>query len=126
MVGTVLIVCPENESRGKIVTTIQNCGLHALPCSSCHEAYSLLQRKSFTVLFCSDALDDGSYQEVIEMAKPLPVIVLSRFAEWEPYMAALRAGAFDYVACPADSDEVQRILKCALEEYWRLSRAAAA
>lgn len=126
MSGTILIVCPENESRGKIVTTILNCGFHALPCSSCREANSLLQSKSFTVLFCSDTLDDGSYQEVIEMAKPVPVIILSRFAEWEPYMAALRAGAFDYIACPPDTDEVQRILKCALEEHWRLSQAAAA
>jgi hypothetical protein len=90
MTGTVLIVCPENQGRDKTVTTVLNRGLHALACSSCHEAYSLPQRTSFTVLFCTDALDDGSYQEVINMAKPVPVIVLSRFAEWEPYMAALR------------------------------------
>jgi DNA-binding NtrC family response regulator len=40
--------------------------------------------------------------------------VLSRFAEWDHYLAALRDGAFDYIACPPDSAETERIVWSAI------------
>jgi len=55
---------------------------------------------------------------MIEAAAPTPVIVLSRFAEWGPYLTALKAGAFDYLVCPPDGAEVDRILSCG-RRAWR-------
>jgi DNA-binding NtrC family response regulator len=51
---------------------------------------------------------------VVAAANPTPVVVLSRFAEWDHYLAALRAGAFDYNACPPDSAETERIVCSAI------------
>lgn len=122
----VLVLCPEDQkSRDGIVAAIRKCGLHPESCSSYKEARGALVRHELAAVFCTDALDDADYLQVIETAKPVPVIVVSRFADWGPYVAALRAGAFDYVASPPASDEVERILRCALEEDWRLARVAA-
>ena len=58
----------------------------------------------------------------------LPVIVLSHLADWDAYMRALGAGAFDYIACPPDAAEAERILRLALEQSpppRRASRTAA-
>jgi DNA-binding NtrC family response regulator len=41
--------------------------------------------------------------------------VLSHLADWDAYMRALSAGAFDYIACPPDTAEAERILRLALE-----------
>ena len=39
---------------------------------------------------------NGNFRDVVAAVKPTPVVVLSRFAEWDHYIAALRDGAFDY------------------------------
>ena len=66
------------------------------------------------MVFCHDTLPDGDFRDVVAAVKPTPVVVLSRFAEWEHYIAALRDGAFDYIACPPDSAETERIVRSAI------------
>jgi DNA-binding NtrC family response regulator len=83
-------------------------------CSSCEEAKNLLAQHHFKVVFCGDSLSDGEYAEVVKAAKSVPVIVLSRFAEWDSYLPAMAAGAFDYIACPPFEPELGRILSLAL------------
>ena len=97
---TVLIVDSDNKTRDIVFESAFKHGVIPMSCSSCGEAESLLAQRSFKVVFCSDSLPDSEYAEVIRAAKPTPVIILSRFAEWESYLAAMQAGAFDYIACP--------------------------
>jgi DNA-binding NtrC family response regulator len=112
--GSALIVDSDDKTRDIVFESAVKHGKIPMSCSSCEEARSLLQEHRFNVVFCSDSLPDGEYAEVIRAAKPTPVIVLSRFAEWESYLAALQAGAFDYMACPPYEAEVDRILSTAL------------
>jgi hypothetical protein len=107
--GTVLIVAPPNESADVIFAGVLRCGGFLLQRSCYREARSLLQDHDFTLVLCSDTLPDAKYQDVIAAARPVPVIVLSRVAEWDPYLVALHAGAFDYIACPPDPTELNRI-----------------
>jgi DNA-binding NtrC family response regulator len=112
----VLVICAERETRERVIATTRKCGLGAVNCSTLDDAQSLLARRAFRVVFCGDVLQDGSFREVIRAAKSIPVIVLSRLAEWESYFAATQAGAFDHIACPPDPSETERILRCALSE----------
>jgi DNA-binding NtrC family response regulator len=121
----ILIVCPEEDSREKLVTRVLDLGLQPFCSTNCSEAQGLLGRQNFSVVLCSDSLMDGDYRDVIKTAIPTPVIVLSHLAEWGPYLAALEAGAFDYIVCPPDRAEVDRILSFALNEHSQFSRAAA-
>jgi hypothetical protein len=63
------------------------------------------------VVLCHDTLPDGDFRDVVAIVNPTLVVVLSRFAEWDHYLAALRDGAFDYIACPPDPDETERIVR---------------
>ena len=119
----VLIICADGESREKVIGTIHKCGLSPVSCSTLDDARSLLVRQHFNIVFCSDTLADGDFRAVIRAARPIPVIVLSRFAEWEPYLVAMNAGAFDYIACPPDPGETERILCFALRESSRIHQA---
>jgi len=102
-VGTVLVVDSDEKSRETVFANAVKHGEIPIACSSCKEAKSFLAEHHFKVLFCGDNLSDGEYAEVIRAAKPIPVIVLSRFAEWGLYIAALQAGAFDCIVCPPTS-----------------------
>jgi DNA-binding NtrC family response regulator len=118
--NNVLIICAEAECREKVIGTIHKCGLTPVSCSTLDDARSLLARQHFNIVFCSDTLAGGDFRAVIRVVRPIPVIVLSCFAEWEPYLVAMNAGAFDYIACPPDPVETERILWFALRDSSRI------
>jgi DNA-binding NtrC family response regulator len=118
----------EKEHRERIVGTIRKCGLHPTCCCAFSEALALLARKSFSVVFCSDTLPDGDFRafmnEVRKSTADVPVVILSRLADWDACLSAIGAGAFDYIATPPDSAEIERILWSALSGSSRLHRTA--
>lgn len=122
---SILILSPDQQSRDKIVASLRKFNLNERCCSDCGEAQKLLRRHKFDIVLCSDSLADGKYADVITAAKPVPVVVFSRQADWGPYVAALDAGAFDYVACPPQTGEMDRIVASALNQNSRLTARAA-
>lgn len=71
MPGSVLILCPEDENRNKIITTVRKCGLAPLLRSNYLEARDLLRLHNFAAVFCGDTLEDATYPQIIEAAKPV-------------------------------------------------------
>jgi two-component system, NtrC family, response regulator PilR len=110
----VLIISPEAHLHEKISASVQKHGLAPVSCHGFERARTLHSQNRFGLIFCDDVLPDATFQTVIEAVKPVPVIVLSRLAEWDSYMAALRAGAYDYIACPPSPPEIERIMRAAL------------
>ncbi|MBI3671042.1 MAG: hypothetical protein HY237_14840 [Acidobacteria bacterium] len=84
----------------------------------------------FTAVLCSDLLPDGDFRALLEVmaeaALDVPVIVLSHLDDWDSYLKAVRAGAFDYISCPPDAAESERILRLAVEESFRRNGLAEA
>ncbi len=126
----ILVISAEGEHCKRLVEIIRKCGLRPTCCRRLREALPLLARQNFSAVFSNDTLPDGDFRAIMnELRKAsadLPVIVLSRLAEWDAYLHAIGAGAFDYIACPPDSAETQRILWSALSEATRLHRTAQA
>jgi DNA-binding NtrC family response regulator len=118
-----LVVCSPGEDREKVVGALLRCGLGPICCSNLEEARTLLRQEAFRVVLCSDFLSDGDFRAVLREVKKstvhAPVIVFSYIAEWDPYLKALGAGAFDYIVCPPDSAEVKRIIRSALADTVR-------
>ena len=110
----VLVISPEAHHHEKISQAVQRCGLRSMHCTKTVEARSFLAQQRVRMVFCHDTLPDGDFRAVVAVANPTPVVVLSRFAEWDYYIAALRAGAFDYMACPPDPAEAERIVCSAI------------
>ena len=112
----VLVISPETEHHERINEALQRCGLTSISCKKFDEARNFLARQKFEVVLCHDTLPDGDFRDVVAAVNPTPVVVLSRFAEWDHYMAALRDGAFDYISCPPDSGETERIVSLAIRD----------
>jgi DNA-binding NtrC family response regulator len=64
-------------------------------------------------------------KRVKETDPHLPVVLITAYAEISASVAAMRAGAFDYLAKPFDHPEVVRVVRAALAERERRRRSMA-
>jgi DNA-binding NtrC family response regulator len=123
-----LLICREGQNRERVALAARRCGLNPICCSNLDEASGLLVQVDFNVVLCEDILPDGDFYMALRMVREAgaaaPLIVLSQTAEWEAYLKALGAGAFDYILCPASLVESERILRCALENTTHRPKAA--
>ena len=113
----VLVVCGDPGCSEAVVAVVRKRGLDAICCSSVEDARCLLSGRRFSLVLSSDVLPDGEICSIVHLAGTTPVIVFSRRAEWDAYLDALNLGAFDYVACPLNSAEADRIVGLALHEF---------
>ena len=125
-----LIISSEARHRDRIAEIICKRGLRPVFCPSLADACAIVAGKTFPLIFCSDELPDSdlrtSLRSLAVTAAGVPVIVLSHLAEWDAYVIAIGAGAFDYIACPPDPVETERIVRLALNQATRTQRASRA
>lgn len=125
-----LVICNPGADRENIVASTFKCGLSPICCSNLDEARFLLPQAEYRVLLCSEALRDGDFRAVIRELHQLnlhvPVIVFGRSYDWDSYLKALAVGASDYVVCPPNPIEVERILWLALADTIGAGQASAA
>ncbi len=128
----VLIVCSDAAQSNGAIEIVRRIGLHYFLCTSLTDARALVERQIFQFVLCGDELPDCNLRTAIRVLSAstggIPVIVLSHLADWDAYIRALGAGAFDYIACPPEPVEAERILRLALEQNpppRRASRTAA-
>lgn len=115
-----LIICNQGADREKIVASALKCGLSPICCSNLEEARTLLPQEDFRMVLCTEALKDGDFHAVLREAHKsdvhTPVIVFGRSYDWDCYLEALGAGAYDYIVCPPNPRELERIIWLALAD----------
>jgi DNA-binding NtrC family response regulator len=128
----VLVVASDSLQYENLEKIARQLGLQSIRCASLTDARGRVDEQSFQFVLCSDELPDCNLRTAVRVLTSstggAPVIVLSHLADWEAYMRALGAGAFDYIACPPDPVEAERILRLALAQNpppQRASRTAA-
>ena len=116
----VLIISSNPLQREKTEEIVGRMGLQSISCASLTDARAHIEEQSFQFMLCSDDLPDCNLRTAVSVLTSstggAPVIVLSHLADWDAYMRALGAGAFDYIACPPDPVETERILRLALAQ----------
>jgi DNA-binding NtrC family response regulator len=124
----VLIVSSDPFQCEKTEEIARRLGLQSIRCASLTDARARIDEQSFQFVLCSDDLPDCNLRTAVRVLTSstggAPVIVLSHLADWDAYMRALSAGAFDYIACPPDPVETERILRRALEQNSPAHRAS--
>lgn len=116
----VLIVSSDPLQCRNTAEIVERLGLECVSCGSLTDARTLVMEERFQFVLCNDDLPDCNMRTAVRVMTSCtggaPVIVLSHLADWDAYMKALSAGAFDYIACPPDPIEAERILRLALEQ----------
>ena len=115
----VLVVDDEADIRELLGLTLARMGLDAHCAASTAEAYALLASNSYDLCLTDMRLADGDGLAVLEyVAKRhpnLPVAVLTAHGSAENAVAALKAGAFDYVSKPLQLPQLRTLVQQALK-----------
>jgi two-component system, NtrC family, response regulator PilR len=115
----VLVVDDEPDLLELLELTLSRMGLDTTRAQSVAEAIKLLNGQAFDLCLTDMRLPDGEGLAVVEhIAKEsldVPVAVITAFGSAENAVAALKAGAFDYLAKPVALEQLRALVKQALK-----------
>ena len=115
----VLVVDDESDIRELLGMTLARMGLEAQCAASTAEAVALLARNHYDLCLTDMRLADGDGLAVLEYVSrhhpDLPVAVITAHGSAENAVAALKAGAFDYVSKPVQLKQLRTLVQQALK-----------
>ena len=121
----VLVVDDEADIRELLDLTLARMGLAADCAGTVAEAKEYLEREEYSLCLTDMRLPDGEGLEIVRLIGSkfgqTPVAVITAFGSADNAVAALKAGAFDYLAKPVALDQLRTLIKSALN----LPRASA-
>ncbi len=115
----VLVVDDEADLRELLALTLVRLGLDVDTAESVTAARALLARNHYALCLTDMRLPDGTGIELVhEVAqrRGTRIAVITAFGSAENAVAALKAGAFDYLAKPVDLDQLRSLVRSALAE----------
>jgi len=122
----VLIVDDEPDIRELLEITLGRMKLSTQAAGTITEARALLSRSDFDLCLTDMRLPDGNGIELVEHIQQncphLPVAMITAYGSMDTAVAALKAGAFDFVSKPVDLQMLRDLINSAL----RLSEKDAA
>jgi two-component system response regulator AtoC len=119
MPGRVLVVEDEREMRAMLEKGLTRRGFTPVAMPSADEALAKLAAEDFDVVLTDlrmPGMDGLALCERIALNRPdIPVVVVTAFGSLETAVAAIRAGAYDFVTKPIDVDALVLVLERAVQ-----------
>jgi len=114
----VLVVDDEADIRELLDLTVVRMGLSADCAASVAEARQLLEQQRYQLCLTDMRLPDGEGLEIVRLIAErygeTPVAVITAYGNTQNAVAALKAGAFDYLAKPVALEQLRSLIKSAL------------
>lgn len=115
----VLIVDDEADIRELLGMTVGRMGLECDCAATEFEAVQLLQKNTYDLCLTDMRLPDGDGLHLLEHVNAqygsMPVAVITAFGSTENAVAALKAGAFDYLSKPVALNQLRALVRSALK-----------
>lgn len=113
-----LVVDDEEDLRTLMKMTLKRLGVTCHTAENLQQARVLLTQQQFNLCLTDLNLPDGNgielVQEIAQHYPGLPVAVISAYGNMDVAIAALKAGAFDFVSKPIQQPQLKAILSHAL------------
>ncbi len=115
----ILVIDDEPDIRELLELTLGRMNLETRSAANMDEARHLLQSFPFDLCLTDMRLPDGNGIDLVryiqEKYPHLPVAVITAHGSMETAIAALKAGAFDFVSKPLDLNDLRNIVRSALK-----------
>ncbi|MBC7708900.1 MAG: sigma-54-dependent Fis family transcriptional regulator [Rhizobacter sp.] len=115
----VLVIDDEPDLLTLMQLTLTKLGLEVVTADSRHSALDALDRHTFALCLTDMQLGDGTGLDVLaaiaDRGLDLPCAVITAFGNADNAVAALKAGAFDYLAKPVSLDQLRTLVKSAIK-----------
>ena len=125
MSNKTLIIAEDDESI-RLVTSryLQDLGYEIFMATNLKELWKLIESNKGDVLITDVMLPDGELfdilPQIVEYRENLPEIVVSAKNNLQTAISATKQGAYEYLPKPFDLDELQKLIKKALESKQNL------
>jgi two-component system response regulator PilR (NtrC family) len=114
----VLIVDDEADIRELLVLTLQRMGVEADTAPNCEQAFARLAERNYDLCLTDMRLPDGDGMQVLRHIADhhgnTPVAVITAYGSTDNAVAALKAGAFDYISKPIQLRQLREVITAAL------------
>jgi two-component system response regulator PilR (NtrC family) len=114
----VLVVDDEADIRELVVLTLMRMGIEADSADTCAHARARLAERSYDLCLTDMRLPDGDglmvLSHIAEKYGNTPVAVITAYGSTDNAVAALKAGAFDYLAKPIQLKQLREVVTSAL------------
>jgi two-component system, NtrC family, response regulator PilR len=115
---TILVVDDEPDLLMLIELTLTKLGFNVRKAESVAQAKAALTERTFDLCLTDMRLKDGLGLEVLQFIQDrkmdIPTAVLTAYGNADNAVAALKAGAFDYLAKPVSIEQLRALVKSAL------------
>jgi two-component system, NtrC family, response regulator PilR len=115
----VLVIDDEPDLLELLELTLSRMGLDTIRAESVADAIRLLDKEPFDLCLTDMRLPDGEGLRIVEhinqKGMDVPVAVITAYGSAENAVAALKAGAFDYLAKPVALEQLRALVKQALK-----------
>ncbi len=112
---SLMILDDDEVFRNRLITAMKRKGYDAYGAASILEAKSFLSEKFPKYAVIDLRLDDGNGLEIVSLlSKKRPdskIVMLTGYGNIPTAVAAVKEGACDYLAKPADADDIESALK---------------
>ncbi|MBI4585364.1 MAG: sigma-54-dependent Fis family transcriptional regulator [Planctomycetes bacterium] len=119
--GNILVVDDEKLIRWSLKECLRKEGYHVNAVESGNEALQALEEEPYDLVLLDYKLPDTNGLELLEKIKPrytsLPVVMITSHSSVENAVAAMRAGASDYITKPFQNEDIVIRVAKVLENY---------
>lgn len=114
-----LIIDDEPDIRNLIQITLERMNIDCACAADFSEAIALLEQQEFHFCLTDMKLPDGNGMDLIALAnkkyRKMPIAMITAFGNMETAVAALKSGAFDFIAKPIDLARLREVVTAALK-----------
>ena len=115
----ILVVDDEPDIRELLEITLSRMGMDTAAAADLGQARTLLAETTFDLCLTDLRLPDGSGIDLVEHIQEhhpdLPVAVITAYGSMDTAIAALKAGAFDFLSKPIDLTRLRSLIESALK-----------
>ncbi|MEO8231346.1 MAG: response regulator, partial [Ignavibacteriota bacterium] len=116
----ILIIDDEPDMLSACVKIISVLGNDPVPVSDAQKAIKYLEGEEFDLIFCDLLMPEHDGMEVLEICQKLapntPVIIFSAYGTIDRAVAAMKAGAFDFIEKPFDANNLKILIEKGLRQ----------
>jgi len=114
----VLVLCEDAEVRTALKRSLRRCHVKGIYCATQVALREAVATHAGEAVVYAGENAGSKVRDLMALPEireaHLPVIAVSRFGGMRDYLTAMEAGAFDYMARPLQREEVNRIVRNAL------------
>lgn len=116
----ILIIDDEPDMLSGCAKIISVLGNDPVPVSDVKEVIKFLEEEEFDLIFCDLLMPEHDGMEVLEICQKLapntPVIIFSAYGTIDRAVAAMKAGAFDFIEKPFDANNLKILIEKGLRQ----------